>query len=57
MSSAKTIRLNSSTLAPYAKRMIVSVHLFLKKKIARLFNDYNNQVSHKQGVGEFDNLC
>ena len=50
----KLIRLNSSTLAPYAKRKIVSVRLFFKQT-SRPFDDYNNQHSHQQGAGEFDN--
>ena len=50
----KIIRLNSSTLAPYAMRKIVSVHSFFKQ-ISRPFDDYNNQHSPQQEVGKFDN--
>ena len=50
----KIIRGNSSKLAPYAMRKIVSVHSFFKQ-ISRSFDDYNNQHSPQQGVGKFDN--
>ena len=51
----KIIRLNPPTLAPYAERKMVSLHLFSLNKISRPFDDYNNQHSHQQGAGEFDN--
>ena len=49
----KIIWLNSSTLAPYAKRKNVIVNSILNK-FSGPFDEYNNNHSSQQGVGKFD---